>query len=162
MEITQPKNKQNKLYIKVYGLWKNMMDRCYKESHPRYFQYGGMGYYVENRWHSFDNFVEDVDKIQGFNLESFLNGELTLDKDHLKHGNKIYSLSTCCFISRKENNKIKPSQQKNIIGISPEGKEYIFYNQSQFACEHNLRQGSISDCITGRLKTHRGWKFTLI
>ena len=55
--------------------------------------------------------------------------------------------------------KYKPNQQKWVIGISPDGKEFEFFNQSEFARQHNLRQSSIGDCLSGKCKTHKKWKF---
>ena len=135
-----------------------MMDRCYKKSYKAYKNYGNKGVFVCERWHTFNNFLEDLDKIKGFNLDLFLNGKICLDKDKIGNS-KEYSLDKCCFISLEENNKYKPNQQKLIIGISPNNEIYEFYNQSQFAKDYGLRQSCIGDCLSGKCKTHKGWKF---
>ena len=38
-------------------------------------------------------------------------------------------------------------------------KEYVFYYQLRFAKEHNLTPHTISECIKGKHKQHKGWKF---
>lgn len=156
--IDGKRTKENKIYVKLYGLWYNMKQRCTNPKHPRYKDYGGCGVKLCVRWMIFDNFVEDVDKIEGFLLDKLINGEICLDKDK-KSGSKLYSLETCVFISKEENNHYKPNQQREVIGISPQGEKYKFTNQSQFAREHNLTQSGISSCLSGKCKTHRKWKF---
>ncbi len=43
-----------------YLVWLNMMARCYDPGHPQYADHGGRGVQVDPRWHSFDNFFEDM------------------------------------------------------------------------------------------------------
>ena len=152
--------KTNKIYNKIYQLWYNLIQRCTNTKHPRYKDYGGKGVTVCKRWLELENFIEDIDKIDGFDIKLFLDGKLSLDKDMKSRDKKIYSLETCIFISSSENNKIKPNQQKLIIGISPTDEVYEFYNQSEFAKEHNLKQNGISYCLLkSKTKTYKGWKF---
>lgn len=159
MIINKSRNKKtNELFKRVYSVWKNMIDRCYKPSCAAYKNYGANGVMVCDRWNVFDNFIQDVDKIDGFDLNMFLNGELTLDKD--KNGDsREYSLDKCCWMTKSENNKYKPNQQRAAIAVDPYGKEYIFYNQSLFAKEHCLSQSKISECLNGKRKSHKRWKF---
>ena len=45
----------------LYGLWKNIIKRCYSLNHHCYHKYGERGIRVCDRWrHSFWNFVDDV------------------------------------------------------------------------------------------------------
>lgn len=155
------RNHDNPLFRKVYFLWYNMRARCESPSHPYYKWYGGCGCRIDERWSIFEQFLQDIDKVDGFNLQDFLSGSLTLDKDKKCPGNKLYSLDTCVFISKSENNKYKPNQQKKIIGTSPEGQIYTFYNQSVFAKEHGLSQNKISACVHQQIHSTKGWKFEL-
>lgn len=161
MDVAGLRVNSNPNFRKPYQMWYHMMQRCYNENHPRYAQYGGSGCYVTERWHSFNSFLEDIDKIDGFDYELFIAGKLALDKDKKTRNNKEYSLNNCTFITLEENNKYKPNQQVEIIGTSPEGETFIFTNQSEFARKHGLTQGSISDCVKGKLKTHKKWKFVI-
>lgn len=151
--------KDNIVYKKIYNIWKNMNDRCYKTTCECYKSYGGAGIIVCDRWKDLNNFIEDIDKIDGFNLHLLLDGKLSLDKDSKVKNNNIYNLEKCKFITKEENNKFKPHQQKEVIGISPDGHIYDFFNQSEFAVLHGLRQSSIGDCLNGKCKTHKKWKF---
>jgi hypothetical protein len=49
---------------RVYGIWRNMLTRCYNKNIPEYARYGGRGVTVCERWqapHGFVNFLEDMD-----------------------------------------------------------------------------------------------------
>ena len=151
--------KYNILYKKLYKVWWNIKDRCYNPKNRRYEQYGGRGVYMCDLWLTLDGFLSEIDLVDGFDEDKLINGEICLDKDSIDINNKEYCLEKCRFISKCENNKYKPSQQKWIIGISPSGEKFEFLNQSEFAREHKLRQSSIGDCLGGKCKTHKGWKF---
>nr|DAM99684.1 MAG TPA: PROTEIN/DNA Complex catalytic motif, Helix-turn-helix DNA [Caudoviricetes sp.] len=143
---------------KIYLIWYNMLRRCENPNYKSYQKYGANGVKVCEEWHNFECFLSDMPKIRGFNKEQLLNGELSFDKD-IYGDSKEYCLEKCCFVSKEENNKHKPNQQKHIIGISPNNELFEFFNQSEFAKKHGLRQTSIADCLSGKCKTHRKWRF---
>ena len=63
----------------------------------------------------------------------------------------------------KENFNEEEIQQPRIIeGISPSGDTYRFNNVSKFSKEHNLSAPNISMVLSGKNKTHKGWKFVNI
>jgi len=121
---------------------------------------------VCDRWHCFQNFCEDVLLLQGYNKWKEGIG-YELDKDTLCEKMniipKIYSPETCIFISRKDNLSESTSRSNLTglvyIGISPDGKEYEFTSQNDFALEHNLNRGTVSACINKRRNHHKGWTF---
>ncbi len=44
-----------------YTVWMNMKARCHRQTNPRYFDYGGRGIIVCERWrNSFANFIADI------------------------------------------------------------------------------------------------------
>ena len=158
--IIEKKTKTNPVYKKTYQLWRNMNQRCHNPKNPYYKNYGDKGIYVSDRWRNFSSFVEDVDKINGFNLDDFLAGKLYLDKDFSKKNQ--YSIESCRFVSIEVSNKMKPHQQKLFIAISPTNETYTSSNQSTFAEEHGLSQSGVADCLRDRLKTHKGWTFKTV
>ena len=85
---------------KAKQLWRNMMKRCYCEKDKK----GYFGHVtVSNRWHCFENFLDDLPSIKNFNL--WLNAEETkynLDKDFYGDGT-LYSLEVCQFITEHDN-----------------------------------------------------------
>lgn len=93
---------------KQWALWSNMLERCYG-SNPKYASYKDV--YVCDRWHSFQNFCDDLPKIKGYDL--WLGGGYAIDKD--KVGKNLYSLGTVEFILKSENSKERQDRRGNII-----------------------------------------------
>lgn len=139
--------------------WYNMMDRCNNPEHPRYSEYGGNGVRVCKPWSDKETFLEDAKQLPGFNEDLLLSGLLHLDKDTLVQGNVEYSPETCVFVDVTTNNKHKPNQMKPFIAVAPDGQQHTVTNQSEFAKANNLRQGTISACLKGKIKKHQGWGF---
>jgi len=75
---------------RFYGVWNDMMMRCYNENKERYPNYGGRGIAVCKRWHTFNNFYLDM-------FCSYKKG-LSLER---KKVNKNYCKSNCCWILTK-------------------------------------------------------------
>lgn len=124
-----------------------------------YKSYGGKGVRVDPRWFSFENFLYDIQKLNGWNKTLVEQGKLDLDKDLLIRGNKIYSKHTCCLVSHFENLSYKPSVSKRFIAIDPNGKAYVAENVSKFSRENNLNPKTVLKVLHNKLKHHRGWSF---
>lgn len=89
-------------------LWSSMLQRVYskkRESSLRYYK----DVSVDESWHDFQKFCEDIQELPGFDLWSrFEKGPggrnlYSLDKDMLSEDSKIYSKETCHFITTTEN-----------------------------------------------------------
>jgi hypothetical protein len=74
-----------------------MLSRCYKPSNASYQNYGGRGIKVHERWHSFDNFLEDM----GVRLEG-----KTLERERV---NEDYSPGNCKWATKEEQYRNKRS-----------------------------------------------------
>lgn len=72
---------------RFYGIWNDMMMRCYNPNRERYKIYGGRGITVEKRWRVFNNFKEDM-------FDSYQKG-LSLERINV---NKGYSRKNCKWI----------------------------------------------------------------
>lgn len=85
-----------------------MIGRCYDPSDYNYRMYGKLGLTVDKKWFSLSNYIKDVKKLDGFNRDKVVSGQLQLDKDKLQIGKlkheKVYSNDTCCWLTPKENN----------------------------------------------------------
>ena len=92
-------------HIKELNVWRFMIERCYNKNHDGYNLYGEKGVSVNERWLCFENFLNDIHLIPGYEKQEFLNGKLELDKDTLYDGigQKTYSLETCMFMPHKHN-----------------------------------------------------------
>lgn len=86
-------------------LWQNMLKRCYSTKDPK--GYYGKGISVDARWLCFANFMEDLPKLENFNLwisgQKEGKGKYNLDKDKKIEGNKVYSREACMFLTEYEN-----------------------------------------------------------
>jgi len=93
-----------------YGIWYKMLTRCYSSNHhkknPTY-----KDCTVCDEWLNFQVFAEwfDNNYIKGYQL----------DKDIKIKGNKVYSPSTCLFVTSEDNNI--EAQAKSYKFISPSG-----------------------------------------
>jgi hypothetical protein len=155
-------------YKREYSVWRGMLERCYDPKCQAYSGYGGRGVKVCERWLTFKNFLEDIEKIEGFNRDLFNKGEIFLDKD-IKQQNKnpcdkIYSLETCKFVSFEENNAVRNNEHRKIsfIAISPEGNIFEVQGLKEFCRNNNLTRTAVAQCLQGKAKTHKGWKFKKI
>ncbi len=94
-------------------LWSNMLKRCYDENDKR--GYFGKGVLVDPRWHSFENFVNDLPNLKGFS--NWLNKEsYELDKDFIGDG-CVYSRETCVFIPSSLNRSLGKLNKTLIDGV---------------------------------------------
>lgn len=162
MKIPEKNKMKDEIYRKARSTYGSMISRCYNKNDSSYKYYGDKGVHVCERWLEFENFYEDIDKIDGWDKELYKQGELSLDKDYKIKGNKEYSLDNCCFISKELNNKLKPTQQREIISMTPEGKIIKFMNQSDFSKKHNLQLSGIHNCLKGKWKHTKKWQFSYL
>jgi thymidylate synthase len=101
-------------------MWFNMMSRCYNPQHQSYKFYGALGVTVSPVWHSFQYFAATLSTVPGFH-EWKRSEDFTLDKDYF--GSKIYSPTTCIFLSQRENSRL--TKDGNALRIA--GKDYLSY-----------------------------------
>ena len=148
---------------RAYKLWSNIKTRCYNKKHISYRSYGAKGVTVCDRWlNSFENFLEDIQKIDGFNYEKFCNGELQMDKD-LKQkniNNKIYSLSTCTFLTQEENIKLQ-DLAKEFYVVTPLGEISKEKSIKKYCDKHNIQHTHAVAMWGGdkTRKTVKGYQF---
>lgn len=90
----------------MYHLWSAMLTRCYSEKYQNR-QNTYIGCTVDKRWHNFQTFCEDIQRLEGY--ESWTKNTKkyawALDKDIKVKDNKVYSKETCIFTTITKNNK---------------------------------------------------------
>ena len=128
---------------RVYAVWANMILRGttkFQERHPTY-----KGCTICDRWLTLSNFIEDIQKIDNYDYELFMNGELELDKDIKSNGqNKYYCLKNCMFASHEENAK-QAMLTRNYDDIT--GENHPMYGKKR--PEHSERiKGKNHPCAT--------------
>lgn len=85
----------------IYQAWYHMMRRCYNPKQQFFHLYGGRGIRVCKRWHTFENFAEDM-------LPSWQKG-LSLDR---RNNDKGYYLSNCRWVDQITQNRNRSNYNK--------------------------------------------------
>lgn len=142
-------------YYKAYTLWRNMMLRCYNKNHKHYHIYGGRGVFVQGRWWSFTNFLNDIRLLPGFYDWLINSKEYQLDKDY-KDSN-CYSVDACVFLDKRMNISIR-NKLYEATNLKTGYKE-LFLVKTTFAGKYDLNNELISNVIKGKQKSHKGWSF---
>ena len=155
--IVEPRNDSNPIYLKLRTVYKDMMTRCNNPKSKAYRFYGAKGITVSPEWKTLSAFLADVDKIDGWNLDKLMRGELQLDKD-LK-GLGMYSVDGCTWLDKTVNKKLVAENYKDAYGLDPYGKLYKVTNISEFAEKHGLLASNISNVLAKRVKHHKHWVF---
>lgn len=109
--------------------WHGMMGRCTKPTHHAYGRYGGAGVTVCERWHTFENFLEDM---------GLRPAGLSLDRINNAAG---YYLTNCRWATARE----QASNRRNNVFIEHEGERLTI---SQWA----RRAGLPVECFGLRLR----------
>ncbi len=140
------------------GCWRQIIQRCYNPEHAAYSRYGAKSVYVANSWLIFENFLRDVQEIDGWdNKVSDWHG-YQLDKD-IKGG--YYSKDTCLWVSREDNGN-NTSQNYYFDAVAPDGTLYPGnVGLHRFCREHGLNPKVVGAAIKADCYTHKGWKFTV-
>lgn len=155
------KTKHGMYKTRIYRIWCNMKDRCSNINNVRYSSYGGRGIKVCKRWKdSFENFKEDMYESYVKHVEDFGEKDTTIER---KNVNGNYELTNCTWATLREqtNNQRTHGPQKQFLAFY-NSKTYKSNNQMQFAKEHSLIASQISACLSGRRKTHKGWRFEYV
>jgi len=116
----------------TYGSWLHMVQRVKNKKEKRYYDYGGRGIQVCDRWLKFENFLADM-------------GERPKDKsiDRVDN-NGHYEPSNCRWATRKE----QADNKRNTIFIEYDGKLKTI---NQWAVELKIEPDTL------RCRIKRGW-----
>ena len=141
----------NDVKTKEYGLWQNMLERCYsdayKKKHPTY-----KDCEASENFKSFEYFYEWCNKQIGFGNEGW-----QLDKDLLTKGNKVYSEDSCIFIPNEINlllTKRTTSRGENLIGVHWSKRDKAFV---AMVCKNKGKQEYLG-CFKTELEAFNAYK----
>lgn len=113
------------VYYKEYNVWHDMVRRCYNKEYKEYKRYGAKGVSVDLTWRCFEFFLYQLPYVQGYEEWKMNPSEYELDKDikqmNTPVGERVYSVNTCCFISKKYNTIEKNFRlfEKRYFGVTP-------------------------------------------
>lgn len=147
---------------RVYRLWFDMLRRCYDDEQLE--RGKGKTYKdcsVCSQWFLLSNFYSDIQKLPGYH--EWENGsKMSIDKDLLSSGEKIYSPKTCCFVpisaNVQEKNRRNPTnhfanEANKTRYILTRGNERLIFRSEMEACEKlGVARCSIASCY------RRGYK----
>ena len=136
----------------TYCSWAGMKERCQNPNSNRYEYYGARGIKICDRWQNFSNFLEDMgERPPGKTLDRINN-----------NGN--YEPGNCRWATQKEQiqNRRDRKDQKLFIAIDSQDTMIVSNNQLEFARQYGLNQGCIANCLNGKQKSHKGWRFKRI
>ncbi len=104
--VSATNKSHSKSRTRIYRVWTQMMQRCYKEYAPNYKWYGGSGVTVDPAWHSFEQFYADMgDPPPGMTLER-------------KRHDGPYSMENCRWATRQE----QAENKRNSVHITYRGE----------------------------------------
>lgn len=127
------KTKHGMTDSKTWGIWRGMMRRCYEVTNQHYHLYGAKGKLVEDRWHTFQNFFEDMGECPENHSLDRINNDLGYSKDNCRWAN----------YETQNNNRGDYNHNITLNGITK--------TQAQWARELGVNDTTIA----GRLK--KGW-----
>lgn len=109
--------------------WRSMIDRCKVTSRDDYGIYGGAGITVCDRWQNFDNYVQDIKSMHGYQLFLTNPNLYQIDKDYLQipkpKNTYMYSPETCVWLDRYSNDTI-------LSRMNPTEYNGVMYNNLGF------------------------------
>ena len=127
---------------RFYGVWNDMMMRCYNPNKERFPCYGGRGIKVSARWRIFNNFYQDM-------YPTYAKG-MSLERNN---NNKGYNKSNCSWIPIKNQKFNKQNTIKlTIDGVTKLVPEWASTSgQNIFTIYQRIQKGwGHKDCVYGR------------
>lgn len=145
---------KRQLYHRLAGVCYKMHDRCNNPKQKCYKNYGGRGVTYCDKWSTVAGFIDDADKLPGWNERLFMEHKLQLDKDFRHEGNKLYDVNNCQWIDRFTNSQKQPSRQKPFTAYNLVTHEYKHATmKTKFARDNNLSYSTLLGVL--KHKKHR-------
>jgi len=139
---------------RLYYVYRNILDRCYRSNNKHYKNYGGRGIKVTDEWLGDEGFLN----FHNWALKNGYEDGLTIDREDV---NGDYEPSNCRWVDMKTQSENRRNM-KMFEATDSNGDVYFHSNQSDFAKLHNLSRSMISACLYGKRKQHKGWTFKYV
>lgn len=92
----------------LYGVWRQMMRRCYNDTNNNYHNYGGRGISVCEHWHDLKTFISDIEQLIGCRPD-----KATLDR---KENDGNYEPTNVSWSTRSQQSRNQRSNRLVTIG----------------------------------------------
>ena len=123
-------NFKEKKYIRFYGIFKGVRQRCNDKNYTAYKRYGGRG--IKCYWDKFEEFANDMHDSYLKHVEEFGEKETTLDRID---NNKGYFKENCRWATHKEQQN---NTSKNVV-LNINGERISLYD---YCNKNNLKKGT--------------------
>lgn len=150
----------------LYDRWVGMICKCYDEKDEYYNSYGLKGVYVDKRWHTFSNYVYDIERKENYDKLCQNPRMWHIDKDTLCGDTKYYSNETTLILSATDNSKecsSRSGRPKRVVMQFDKIGNFIkeYESATDASKQTGVAQGNISSCCRGEQKTSGGyvWKY---
>lgn len=101
-----------KKHTRIYGIYSNMMDRCYNQNNANYYRYGGRGIYICDEWYGYgEGFVN----FYNWAIKNGYSDDLTIDRIN---NDGPYSPDNCRWATHKE----QANNRSNNVRFTCDGK----------------------------------------
>lgn len=139
----------------LYRVWSRMLERCYTKNEPRKERWY-KDVVVCERWHYFENFLEDATELEGYERFKENPSLYSLDKD-IKGNGEVYSKDRCMFVTQEE--QMIKSVGKPVLSISSHG-ERMYHKTINEACRKlGVQNANVYKVLNGERKTTLGYRF---
>lgn len=103
---------------RLFSIWSHIKDRCLNPNSDNYYNYGGRGIFVCQRWlDSFENFYNDMG--EDYYNKANIYGESNISIDRINNNDGYYK-ENCRWATKKE--QLNNTRRNNIVNIN--GKEF--------------------------------------
>lgn len=137
-----------------YSRWQSMRTRTENPNYAHYKDYGGRGIHSEE----FANFIDFYDAMYDSYKEladKIGSKNVSLERMDV---NGDYTVGNCTWIDKhKQQCNCRRSIRFEVQ--FPDGHVEHHQNVRGFSSDHGLSASCVMDCLNGRLKSHRGYKF---
>jgi hypothetical protein len=149
-----------------YNAWRNLFTRCLNPNHPNYKYYGGRGITIDERWHDFMYFIEDMYELYEYHIENFGKGTKNCQLDRIDN-DRGYCKDNCRWATAKVNQNNRREFERGIaVQITYKGKTQnikrwaeelgIYYPT---LCQRlRVSKWSVDRAFTTPVKHHYKWK----
>lgn len=120
---------------RFYKIWRSMKTRCLNPNYFEYRLYGGRGITINQHWHKFENFRDDMFDSYNEHVKKF--GVLDTQIDRI-NGDGNYTPKNCRWATRKE----QSNNRKGIIRVDYHGTKVTIPELSELT---NIPVGTLYD-----------------